>query len=276
MRLLCSSTLGGILDDHTMCYTLEVSFFSYTNLNGETVPYTEARCILCKDLASRQSRLLRLIDQHLNRSKQMSEGHRKCIMVKPRPRSPTYRGYNGDTMNPSWLEDAAKNAYRWCENDCFNVTNNLFVPLGSVALLTLLSHSLNCTHMQRSASSWSPGTNRWLTVLGQSHALRCGTANCFCMWHAYVCARSCYRPHATHGNVTVNEVLNWAITWVHTVLFQVRHEWVIGHRPSDGKWIPMGWWKTCMHIGFWDALFSGSHNRNNSLVWPLLSNRYLL
>ncbi|CAH8497859.1 unnamed protein product [Dicrocoelium dendriticum] len=44
-------TLGGILDNHTLCYTLEVSFFSYTNLTtGETVPYTEARCILCKDL----------------------------------------------------------------------------------------------------------------------------------------------------------------------------------------------------------------------------------
>ncbi|CAH8497848.1 unnamed protein product [Dicrocoelium dendriticum] len=37
-------TLGGILDNHTLCYTLEVSFFSYTNLTtGETVPYTEAR-----------------------------------------------------------------------------------------------------------------------------------------------------------------------------------------------------------------------------------------
>ncbi|KAG5444260.1 Cytosolic carboxypeptidase 6, variant 2 [Clonorchis sinensis] len=37
-------TLGGILDNHTMCYTLEVSFFSYTNvLTGEMVPYTEEK-----------------------------------------------------------------------------------------------------------------------------------------------------------------------------------------------------------------------------------------
>lgn len=37
-------TLGGILDDHTLCYTLEVSFFSYTNAKtGETVPYNEAK-----------------------------------------------------------------------------------------------------------------------------------------------------------------------------------------------------------------------------------------
>ncbi|CAH8872289.1 unnamed protein product [Trichobilharzia szidati] len=37
-------TLGGILDDHTLCYTLEVSFYSYTNmLTGEMIPYTEEK-----------------------------------------------------------------------------------------------------------------------------------------------------------------------------------------------------------------------------------------
>ncbi|KAH8863934.1 Cytosolic carboxypeptidase 6 [Schistosoma japonicum] len=37
-------TLGGILDDHTICYTLEVSFYSYTNmLTNETIPYTEEK-----------------------------------------------------------------------------------------------------------------------------------------------------------------------------------------------------------------------------------------
>ncbi|KAF5404845.1 cytosolic carboxypeptidase 6 [Paragonimus heterotremus] len=37
-------TLGGILDNRTLCYTLEVSFYSYTNvLTGELVPYTEAK-----------------------------------------------------------------------------------------------------------------------------------------------------------------------------------------------------------------------------------------
>nr|CAH8873658.1 unnamed protein product [Trichobilharzia regenti] len=37
-------TLGGILDDSTLCYTLEVSFYSYTNmLTGEMIPYTEEK-----------------------------------------------------------------------------------------------------------------------------------------------------------------------------------------------------------------------------------------
>ncbi|CAH8619974.1 unnamed protein product [Schistosoma intercalatum] len=37
-------TLGGILDDHTICYTLEVSFYSYTNmLTNEMIPYTEEK-----------------------------------------------------------------------------------------------------------------------------------------------------------------------------------------------------------------------------------------
>ncbi|CAL8084789.1 unnamed protein product [Calicophoron daubneyi] len=37
-------TLGGILDDRTLCYTLEVSFFSYANvLTGEMIPYTEEK-----------------------------------------------------------------------------------------------------------------------------------------------------------------------------------------------------------------------------------------
>ncbi|KAK4475858.1 hypothetical protein MN116_001107, partial [Schistosoma mekongi] len=37
-------TLGGILDNHTICYTLEVSFYSYTNmLTNEMIPYTEEK-----------------------------------------------------------------------------------------------------------------------------------------------------------------------------------------------------------------------------------------
>ncbi|CAH8612819.1 unnamed protein product [Heterobilharzia americana] len=37
-------TLGGILDDHTLCYTLEVSFYSYTDmLTNEMIPYTEEK-----------------------------------------------------------------------------------------------------------------------------------------------------------------------------------------------------------------------------------------
>ena len=54
LRLLCSlnvvySTLGGILDERSHCYTLEVSFYSYTTTSGSTTvtqPYTEEACIL--------------------------------------------------------------------------------------------------------------------------------------------------------------------------------------------------------------------------------------
>ena len=54
LQLLCSlnvvcSTLGGILDERSHCYTLEVSFYSYTTTSGSTTvtqPYTEEACIL--------------------------------------------------------------------------------------------------------------------------------------------------------------------------------------------------------------------------------------
>lgn len=41
--------LGGLLNDTSYCYTLEVSFYSYV-LGGPTsaVPYTEEACILLK------------------------------------------------------------------------------------------------------------------------------------------------------------------------------------------------------------------------------------
>jgi len=42
-------TLGGILDERSHCYTLEVSFYSYTTSSGSatvTQPYTEEACIL--------------------------------------------------------------------------------------------------------------------------------------------------------------------------------------------------------------------------------------
>ena len=42
-------TLGGILDDKSHCYTLEVSFYSYTTTSGAstvTQPYNEEACIL--------------------------------------------------------------------------------------------------------------------------------------------------------------------------------------------------------------------------------------
>ena len=42
-------TLGGILDERSHCYTLEVSFYSYTTTTGATTvtqPYTEEACIL--------------------------------------------------------------------------------------------------------------------------------------------------------------------------------------------------------------------------------------
>ena len=39
--------LGGILDENSLCYTLEVSFFCYTMTGGSTlVPYDEEGCIL--------------------------------------------------------------------------------------------------------------------------------------------------------------------------------------------------------------------------------------
>lgn len=42
-------TLGGILDEKSHCYTLEVSFYSYTTTSGTstvTQPYNEEACIL--------------------------------------------------------------------------------------------------------------------------------------------------------------------------------------------------------------------------------------
>lgn len=42
-------TLGGCLDDHSFCYTLEVSFYSFqANCNpaSTAIPYTEEACIL--------------------------------------------------------------------------------------------------------------------------------------------------------------------------------------------------------------------------------------
>ena len=39
--------LGGILDENSLCYTLEVSFFCYTPASSSTVvPYDEDSCIL--------------------------------------------------------------------------------------------------------------------------------------------------------------------------------------------------------------------------------------
>jgi len=41
-------TLGGILDERSHCYTLEVSFYSYTTTSSSatvTQPYTEEACI---------------------------------------------------------------------------------------------------------------------------------------------------------------------------------------------------------------------------------------
>jgi len=48
--------LGGLLNDTSYCYTLEVSFYSYI-LGGPTsaVPYTEAACILLKSFLLLQS-----------------------------------------------------------------------------------------------------------------------------------------------------------------------------------------------------------------------------
>lgn len=43
--------LGGLLDDTSYCYTLEVSFYSYiVGGTTSTVPYTEETCILCDAL----------------------------------------------------------------------------------------------------------------------------------------------------------------------------------------------------------------------------------
>ena len=46
-------TLGGILDEKSHCYTLEVSFYSYTTTSGAstvTQPYNEEACVLLKQI----------------------------------------------------------------------------------------------------------------------------------------------------------------------------------------------------------------------------------
>lgn len=54
-----SRFLGGILDESSYCYTLEVSFYNYFNgLASNPITYTEESCILCMNSKLRKEEII--------------------------------------------------------------------------------------------------------------------------------------------------------------------------------------------------------------------------